>query len=319
MRVFTKSLIVAFSIWFIVFSDTFTIEKVSKGKRPTSESLSSLDYQKPILSFPVREKGDKTTWIQGASANQKQNELYISKQSNGGTVLTIERRSISSGVLLDVKKLPLKSGTYAEGLPWFMNKDNELCFLVRQVPAGKVSIFNYDKNKIEKSFDLLGQSKIGYDIKKKYIVTSTVKKKVVDKIYVYEFESVIKGKPKLLHTVDTSRENLWFEKPQGITIHEDKIILAHGAGHGTPGISVVNLKGKIEHVFYFEPVNYAIMLNQTYPRLISDRAHYHYENEGIFMYEKDGNVYPALVQIVNSKTTIIVLAGSLDGIKVKTQ
>jgi hypothetical protein len=280
----------------------------------TNNPLKFLDFQKAILKFPVRDVKDTNTWIQGASVNQKDNELYIARQSNGGLVLTIERRNLSTGKVKDTKKVSIKAGTYAEGLPWFTNSEGELCFFVRQVPVDQISIFNYTNNKIERNFKLLGGSKIGADFNNKYIVTFN---QTLDEVYLYDFPSATLGDPQLLRTIYTKREELLFEKPQGVTVYKDKIIISHGAGHGNPAISVLNMKGKVEDVFYFNLINYSEMINATYPNLITNKENYHYENEGTFMYDNNGFLYPALVQIVNSDTTLIVLSGILEGKQIK--
>ncbi|ETI69169.1 hypothetical protein [Neobacillus vireti] len=295
--------------------------EVSLNKKEVNEKgvfpgnhLSFFDYQKPILKFPVR-KADG--WIQGASVNQIDNDIYIARQPNRGTTLTIERINIITGKKKDSRKVSIQSGTYAEGLPWFRNNKGELCFLVRQVPTDQISIFNYSKNRIEGKVDLLGSYKIGFDINQKYIVTCNATKNVLDKIYVYDFDSVVKGSPKLLKIIKTKSEDLLFEKPQGITIHDNKIIFSHGGKDGNPAISVVNFEGKVENVFYYDRKSYAEMINETYPNFILDKKNYRYENEGVFMYNYKGEVYPALVQILNHTTTIIVLSGAPDGQQVK--
>ncbi|WP_066387576.1 hypothetical protein [Neobacillus mesonae] len=280
-----------------------------------SFQLRYLDYQKPILTFPVRDEIDTTTWIQGASVNQKENELYIARQSNGGTVLTIEIRNLSTGKIKGSKYLPIQTNTYAEGLPWFKNSSGDLCFFVRQIPADKISIFNYTKNKVERSFTLLGGSKIGYDFNKKYIVTCNAK---IDSIFVYDFESVMQGTPQLLHTIHLNNKKVLFEKPQGLTIYGDLIIFSQGGRNGKPAISVINFEGKVENVFYFNRSSYANMIKNSYPNLISNNLNYDFENEGIFMYKYNGILYPALVQIINGKT-IIVLTGVMDGILINRQ
>jgi hypothetical protein len=280
----------------------------------TNNPLKFLDFQKAILKFPVRDVKDTNTWIQGASVNQKDNELYIARQSNGGLVLTIERRNLSTGKVKDTKRVSIKAGTYAEGLPWFTNSEGELCFFVRQVPVDQISIFNYTNNKVERTVKLLGGSKIGADFNKKIFVTFN---ETLDKIYLYDFASATQGDPHLLRTIYIKGEELLFEKPQGITIFKDKIIISHGSGYGNPAVSVVNMKGKVEDVFYFSLIDYSEMINATYPNLITNKENYHYENEGTFMFDYNGFLYPALVQVVNIDTTLIVLSGILEGKQIK--
>lgn len=277
----------------------------------TYENHRFLDFQKAILKFPVRE--DNNTWIQGASVNQNANEIYIARQSNGGTVLTIEIRDLTTGLIKDSNHVSIKSNSYAEGLPWFLNSEGELCFLVRQVPADSISIYNYTRNKVERSFNLSGQYKIGFDYYKQFIITSNSN---LDTFYIYNFDSVVGGTPKLVHTVQTDREKLFFEKPQGITMDKNKIILSHGSKNGSPAISVINMQGQLENIYYFERKSYAKMINKSYPSLIINEEDYEYENEGIFMFKNKGKISPALVQIINAQTTIIVLSSDLEGERV---
>lgn len=271
----------------------------------TSEPLKLLDHQKAILKFPVRDLDDKITWIQGASVNQEDHEIYTTRQSNGGTFLVIERRDMKTGKVKDQKPLWIQAGSYAEGLPWFKNSNGELLFLIRQAPEGKMSIFNYTKDKIQGSFNLLGSTKLGFDIDKKYLVTCNFINGIFDTLYVYDFKSVTQGTPKLLETISISGD-LFFEKPQGMTIQDEKIIISHGGRGGIPAISIVNMSGEVEEVYSFDRKDYADMVNKSYPNSINDRKTLDYENEGIFMYEYNGVESPALVQIINNEVFIVL-------------
>jgi hypothetical protein len=281
----------------------------------SNRPLNLLDRQKVLLKFPVRDVEDKNTWIQGASVNQEDKEIYTTRQSNGGTFLVIERRDLETGKIKELKPLWIQAGSYAEGLPWFKNSVGDLLFLIRQSPEGKMSIFNYTKDEIQKTFNLLGSTKIGFDPDKKYLVTSNWVNGKFDTLYVYHFDSVTKGAPKLFKTLSINGD-LFFEKPQGMTIYDGKILISHGGRGGNPAISVVNMSGEVEEVFSLDRKEYANMINKNYPKVIKDTSNFDYENEGIFMYEINGDLIPALVQIVNYNV-YIVLAGIKDGEQIK--
>lgn len=297
----------------IAMSEKNQASQKKATERITNGNMKYLNYQKPILKFPVREPSDTRTWIQGVDINQDDNEFYTTRQENNGIAITIERRDLSTGAIKDTRTYSVAMYTYAEGIPWFKNESGELCFIVRTVFADLARIFNYTNGTMSDPFTLLGTTKLGMDYDKKYIVSCYSSGTMLDKIYIYDFNTIKTGAPKLLHTINTRSEDLWFEKPQAITIHEDKIIFAHGASLGTPGISVVNMRGQLEETYYFDRKSFAEMINDQYPGLITNMQNYHYENEGIFMMKHNNVVTPALLQIVNNTTSILVVCDFLDG------
>src|SRR5690606_40587243 len=68
---------------------------------------------------------------QGFSVNQQDNELYIARQINGGTLVRISKYSLPDCNLLETKSFTKSTGAYQEGLPYFHNDLGELCFIVR--------------------------------------------------------------------------------------------------------------------------------------------------------------------------------------------
>ena len=273
-----------------------------------------LDFQKAIIKFPVRGINDNLTWIQSVSINQNDNEVYVARQSNGGNILIIEIMDLKTGLIKKTNQVYMEPGTYAEGLPWFYNDEGNLCFLVRQVRENQISIYNFTKNKVEKSFNLLGRSKIGFDFEKNYLITTNT---TLDTFYIYSFKSVVMGIPELLHSIRTNRDGLMFEKPQGITMLDNKIIISHGASNGNPAISILNMDGQMEDVYFFEKNSFSNMVRNSYSNLSMNKEKWEYENEGIFMYEYNGQKVPALVQIVNGDTVLITLSGVLEGSRVE--
>ncbi|PZW79976.1 hypothetical protein [Bacillus sp. AG442] len=150
-----------------------------------------LNYQKIIFSVPARDH--TRPFPQALSINQDDDELYIARQENGGTVCIISRYQLSSAKFKDSKQFAITNSTYNEGLPWFKNSSGDLCFLVRQKFENELSIFNYTSGEIVQTMQVLGSYKTGNDIDKKYFISGNSTNEKMDRIYIYDFQSIVAG------------------------------------------------------------------------------------------------------------------------------
>ncbi|MCY8347587.1 hypothetical protein MOC74_19275 [Bacillus haynesii] len=274
-----------------------------------------LNYQKIIFSVLARDKS--LPFPQAISINQEDDELYIARQENGGSVCIISRYELSTSTLKDSQQFTITSSTYNEGIPWFKNSDGELCFLVRQQFENELSIFNYTTGEIEETMEVLGSYKTGNDIDKKYFVSGNSTNERMDRIYIYDFQSIVAGSPRLLMEVSVNNQEIMFEKVQGITFHDNKIVL--GQGKEYPAITVLNLDGSIAKSYSFSKESFADLIEQNYD---FDRVNYTFENEGVCMFNYDGYVIPALMQIAvergGRELIFVTLAGAQDGKLIET-
>jgi len=88
------------------------------------------NYQKIVGTTPTTLEG-QADFIQGFAYNTKNKEYYVARQINGGTTVTITRYSQLTHTEIDHKVYNKSTGAYAEGLPYFYNEQDELCFFVR--------------------------------------------------------------------------------------------------------------------------------------------------------------------------------------------
>ncbi|CAF1811224.1 hypothetical protein [Bacillus subtilis] len=275
-----------------------------------------LNYQKIIFSVPARDS--TKPFPQGISINQKDDELYIIRQENSGNKGIITRYKLSTTQLIDSKEFSITSNTYNEGIPWFKNDYGDLCFLVRQVFEDQLSIFNYTNGKIERVMDVLGSYKIGNDLENKYFISGNSDNENLNKIYLYDFQSIVNGTPNLLQEVQINNKEIMFEKVQGLTFHDNKIVL--GQGKDYPSITVLNLDGSIEKSYSFSKESFADLIELDFK---FNRDGYKFENEGVCMVNWNGYAVPALMQIAveqNGKETIYVtLSGVQDGYLLETE
>ncbi|WP_250634655.1 hypothetical protein [Bacillus subtilis] len=275
-----------------------------------------LNYQKIIFSVPARDH--TRPFPQALSINQDDDELYVARQENGGTVCIISRYQLSSAKFKDSRQFTIANSTYNEGLPWFKNSSGNLCFLVRQKFENELSIFNYTSGEIVQTMQVLGSYKTGNDIEKKYFISGNSTNEKMDRIYIYDFQSIVAGSPILLMEVMVNNKEIMFEKVQGITFHENKIIL--GQGKGAPAITVINLDGSIAKAYSFSRDSFADLIQENYD---FDRNNYDFENEGICMFNHNGYVIPALLQVTversGKETIFVTLAGAQDGTLISTQ
>src|SRR5690606_32475277 len=132
---------------------------------------------------------------QGFSVNQQDNELYIARQINGGTLVRISKYSLPDCSLLETKSFTKSTGAYQEGLPYFHNDLGELCFIVRTTYENNVAIYNFDTGMLGPNIPFKGSVKLGNDIERKFIISHIGDASRTEGVHLYDFQSVVMGSP----------------------------------------------------------------------------------------------------------------------------
>jgi len=273
-----------------------------------------MNYQKIMHTTPTTLEG-QADFIQGASFNNKKNEYYVARQLNGGEYTTITRYSISTRTEIDHKEFEHSTGAYTEGLPFFYNERGELCFIVRTTYDMNVAVFNYDTGVLSGNIPVLGGSKLGCDPENKYLITHFGDANRCEGMYLYDFESVSHGIPKLLRKIYFDGEIVNGEKVQGVTIINNVIYLGRGKQNAT--VTAVNFAGRTIQTFDFDKQSFADMVNKWAPCI--EGTSYTYESEGVSFYEYDGRYYPIFTHVIPSLGKVFfAIAGNMGFDKVTT-
>ncbi|MEH6848558.1 hypothetical protein [Bacillus pseudomycoides] len=272
-----------------------------------------LDYQKILYSIDTLLTG-ASDFPQGFSINQEANELYIARQINGGTDVKISRYSLPSCTLLDTKAFPKSTGAYQEGLPFFYDANKKLCFLVRVDYSDNLAIFNYTDGILGENIACLGGSKVACDKDKKYLITSYGTSDRIERIFIYDFKSILDKAPVLIKTIYLPNAVVDGEKIQGLTIIDDKIVL--GQGKTYPSITVIDFSGTILNTTELNKKDLGTLAKKFDNQTI-DVNDFIYENEGVTFYQYNGKLLPVICHIIGNKM-YLTLCGSIELEKINT-
>jgi len=270
-----------------------------------------------LAEFPIRIDSD-TTWVQGVSINEDDGEIYVANQRTGGTYLRIDVRTIT-GAYVSSRTIPIATGAYTEGLPWFRNSSGHLCFIVRTEAGASYAIYNYTTDVLGAAIPILGRAKA--DVDGNDFVTSDVWQSDISRMYVYDWDSVKAGAPVLRHTVVLDSAQPLFEKSQGLVVNGGYFFIIQGAAEGRPALTAYNAAGRMLTALAFDKVGFADAVNEQRPGTISNRTAYRYENEAGCTYQ--GKL--VTLEVVNDHPTdnyqarcLLIVHNEIAGSRVQT-
>lgn len=269
-----------------------TVELITNSQ----DALSYLNNVEAMTTFKAREEA--LFWPQSANINELTNEIYVASQENEGTELRIEIRDLDTGSFKERKSIPIESGAYTEGLSFFYNDQDNLCFIVKASKRAGYNIFNYDTGELSDLIIANVSSK--YAANKYYFASITVNQASIH-AYVYTWESIKMGNP-VLYTDFTVDYIPNLEKVQGITLNDGFLFMSHGKSNGRPAISVYNLGGELLNYYIYTKDSLASAINKKFPDFIPNIYNYNFENESCCVYKGD----LVAVQVVNNADVVLV-------------
>lgn len=286
--------------------------------KDAADPLAYLNSINVLCSWDTRPAGTEATFPQAVSINDAKQEIYVANQ--GGTLLRIDIRNMD-GTLRVSRSVTTADGAYTEGLPYWFNTNNELCFMVRTGVAATeatYNVYNFTTNTLGPQIAIKGVWKA--DVQGDSLITTDARNETIKTIYVYDWASVQAGTPVLKTSIYVETSNETAAKNQGLVINGGYIFLLQGAGGTIPTITVYNLAGRLVTIHQYGRTEFANALNTAKPGLITDLANYTYENEGGCTYQGKlvsmdvVNSIPS--DIVNSKT-VLTVHNVLGGTRIK--
>lgn len=262
------------------------LDEIENQKNMMLKALPSYDYldrQKIVGLLPTRLES-YTNFIQSFSINEEDNELYVIRKNNSTTSNIISIYNLETFELKSSKELQTTSASaYTEGLCWFKNANNELCFFIRMTYDQKMAIFNYTTGTLGSSFNVEGGSKIACDTNRNYLLSVHGDAEHSLFAYIYDFSSCIAQTPKLIAVSRFDPFITYGEKIQSVTIMDHLIVLAHGKQY--PMLTVLNFDGNILRQFPIKRSSLADLISKTDDCINEGQA---YENEGVYPVIRNG-------------------------------
>lgn len=246
----------------------------------SADPLAYLNNIEVLASWDTRPSDGNLPWAfpQAVNIDPVAEEIYVASQD--GTLLRIDVRNMD-GTLKSYKTITTTSGAYTEGLPYWRTSGGELCFMVRTGTGSTentYNIYNYTRGTIGPQTPINGLWKAA--TQGQFLVTTDARNFTINQVYLYDFDSVKAGAPRLLHTIQIQRYDIsTVEKNQGIVINDGYVFVLQGAGGATPAITVYNFAGQLVNTFQYERSEVASAINALIPGMGLGST-FDYENEG---------------------------------------
>lgn len=284
------------------------------------------ESKKPYLPFNIyKQKFYKSIdlydptgkeFVQGVAYNQEKNEMYVSRQVSGSKKITIYRYNLETTELIDFKSYETSGGPYGEGLCYFYNAVNELCFVVKTQYEKGTCIFNYATGSLSNRFDMEGNFKMSLDNNNKYLISAFGDATRTYGVYIYDFETVKVKEPKLLKTIYFNLDIPQGNKVQGLTMIDNVIYLACGGGEfNYPSVKAVSLSGDVLASFDLDKIDLRKQID-------GKKEDYRYESEGVSFIKYAGYYVPVFNHVLTDTGKLFLfMAGdtTFDEIKLSTE
>lgn len=265
-----------------------------------ADPLAYLNSITVLCSWRTRDEGT-TTFPQGMNINAEAGEIYVVNQDK--TVMRIDVRNLD-GTLKSSRTVSVVDGAFTEALPYWYNSSGDLMFFIRTSAGSNTqtsghytyNVYNYTQDTMGPIIPINGGIKA--DVDGPYLITSDIWTQTIGKIWIYDWESVKDGTPRLVNTIHVANPGPTVEKNQGMVLNGGYIFLLQGAQNTSPTITVYNVAGDLVNIFGVSARDFGIALNKAVPGAIANVNSFQYENEGGCKYK--GKL--ATLEVVNSGT-----------------
>lgn len=289
---------------YLLKNDEDIMKELNDFKEDTSKNLAIIDnpldrlnYQRGIGKVNVRGK-DGISFVQGMVVVHEKDELYVIRKDGNLVSSNITRYKFSTLKELDYREIKLNSkSAYNEGLPYFIEDNGDVNFIIRTSYDQLACIYNYTKDRKSKDFILPGSTKQGSDIDKKYYYTNFGDATETFGVYLYDFNSVKEMKPKLIRIIRFNSSVTYDEKVQSISMVDNHFVLTQGKTY--PKMTTVNMHGTPVKSVSLSKYGIQDMLVDTLGDNGLNYSPLNYEAEGsCVILGEDGNEYPLVMHVL---------------------
>lgn len=276
------------------------------------DPLAKLNHQNIIKMVDVYGM-DNTTFIQGLQIIQDRDEMYVIRKNGKLAQNVITRYRFSDMKELDYHIVTTSSvGAYTESLSYFINEKDEINFFIRDTYDNEMFIYNYTTNTKSDTFSMAGLAKIVTDKDRKYILSNYGSAPMLQGLYLFDYDSVVNMKPKLIRQIPLDMDIMYGEKVQGISIVNNHIVLSHG--YRQPKVTVLTMTGKVVNTVSMDKDKIRDQAKSKYPTANLGFTDITYEGEGSTTYfDENGIEYFVMTHVFyQSKKAFISVVGMND-------
>ncbi|EJR68649.1 hypothetical protein IIO_00177 [Bacillus cereus VD115] len=250
-------------------------------EKVAADPMTHLNSAKILTRIPTKQSvSGRELWLQCTNVNDEKQEIYTNYQDDGG-VSRIEIFGFD-GKSKGAKQFSINPNSYTESLPYFY-QGSYLMFIVRTTSDSKYNIFNWTKGTLSAAYQLQGRQTIAVrDGNRMITVKENQQTGAIIGMYIYDWDSVTKGAPKLIGEKDFETTSNTPEKTQGVVQNKGYTFLCQGKWKGHPHMTVISNTGRIQNVFRYSKRSLAEIINKQYPNAIaaSQMDTWEYESEG---------------------------------------
>ncbi|MEW9578144.1 BppU family phage baseplate upper protein [Bacillus toyonensis] len=258
-------------------------EEKGSLEKVAADPMTHLNSAKILTRIPTKQNiSGVDMWLQGVNVNDSKNEVYASYIDGNGTKLRVEIFDFNAKSL-GQRTFTTPSNSYTESLPYWYNQYNQLNFIIRLHGDSRYSILNFDNGTTSGPHQLQGRRTIAArDGNRMITLKENEQTGAITGMYVYDWDSVINGKPQLLAEKNFETTSNKPEKTQGAVQNKGYTFLCQGEWKGHPHLTVIDNTGKIQNVFRYSKRSLAEIINKKYPNGIpaNQMDTWEYESEG---------------------------------------
>ena len=288
------------------------LAKLREDFNKNYDPLAKLNNQNIIKMVDVYGMNN-TTFIQGLQIIQDRDEMYVIRKNGNLAQNVITRYRFSDMEELDYRIVTTSStAAYTESLSYFINEKNEINFFIRDAYDNEAYIYNYTTNTKSDTFTLAGMAKIVMDKDRKYILSNYGSAPMLQGLYLFDYDSVVNMKPKLIRQIPLDMDIMYDEKVQGISIVNNHIVLSHG--YRQPKVTVLTMTGKVVNTVSMDKDKIRDQAKSKYPTVNLGFTDITYEGEGSTTYfDENGIEYFVMTHVFyQSKKAFISVVGMND-------
>lgn len=226
------------------------VQPVATAVSEASDPLAHLNHVEVFMSVIARPIPGY--FPQAFSVNEDEGHLYIAFLAtiSGQRKILIQVWDPAMGTMVSQSEATTSyTNAGTEGLAWFRNELDQLCFIIRGGSGGlEYQVFNFDTGAVGTPVTLLGAHKSAQEGDYFYTCSSGSAPNGVDTVYVYDWASIKAEAPVLVRLIKLDI-NPYPTKAQSFTVNNGYLLFSHGAHKESAWVSVYNMAGRFVRMF----------------------------------------------------------------------
>lgn len=271
-------------------SVTHVQNHVENQLQSAADPVAFIDRVRVVSVFPMYYDAEPSVYMQGFSINKNTGELYGAFGGGSSAFQRFEVRDLATGAIKSKRTVPSDLLSYTEGLPYFYNNANHLCFIVRlQASANTTQTYQIlDMETGDLSTPITINGKVRGDVSGNYYVTTDAYGSKASQFWIYDWQSVTRGSPQLLATIPISNPGKTPMKMQGVATTGSHFYLVGGDPTQDPTVAIYDNQGQLVSVRSWTRAEFMQAVNTSAPGTLTI-SDFEWESEGAT--NVDGRLY----------------------------